>query len=78
MESIYTEANAAKYLGVSIRSLQRWRTDDERLEFKGPKFIRLGEKRIGYRLSDLNAWIESRAACNRAEELARASKRGAA
>ena len=36
--------------------MDRWRAAGE-----GPRFIRLSARRIGYRLSDLRAWIESRA-----------------
>ena len=46
---------AAEYLQVSAETMRRWRGTNE-----GPKFIRLGERAIGYLIEDLNAWLVSR------------------
>ena len=53
---VLTLPEASKLLSVSIPVMDRWRAAGE-----GPRFIRLSTRRIGYRLSDLRAWIESRA-----------------
>lgn len=57
-EPFVSEREAAAFLGVSVRSLQRWRTEPP----KGgaPPFYKLGAKRVAYRLSDLSRWAESR------------------
>jgi predicted DNA-binding transcriptional regulator AlpA len=65
-DPIYNEDEAARHVHVSPRSLQRWRAKGG-----GPRFIRLGEKKVGYRESALTIWTESRSASSRAEELAR-------
>ena len=46
------EARAAELLGVSPRTLQKWRVTGE-----GPAFIKLG-KRVGYTRADLDAHVE--------------------
>jgi predicted DNA-binding transcriptional regulator AlpA len=52
-ESLLNEAEAAKFLAVSVRTLQAWRTRDS-----GPPFVRLG-RAIRYRLKDLIEWVRS-------------------
>ena len=56
-----------RYL-ILPRTAQRWRQDGT-----GPKFIRLGRRRIVYRISDVEAWLTARTYRHRADELARAS-----
>ena len=46
---------AAEYLGLSVELMRRWRRAGD-----GPRFIKLGERAIGYRAEDLNAWLVSR------------------
>jgi len=53
---VATEREAARITSLSRLTLQRYRRSGA-----GPKFIRLGVRRIGYRLSDLEAWMEERA-----------------
>ena len=43
---------AAKYLGLSPYTLERWR-----YLVKGPRFIRVGGKAVRYRQSALDAFI---------------------
>lgn len=45
-------AAAAEYLGLSAVTLKRWRSQG-----KGPSFIRLGEKIVKYRQTDLDRWL---------------------
>jgi predicted DNA-binding transcriptional regulator AlpA len=62
---VISENEAAARLSLSRRCLQEYR-----LRGTGPKFIRLGDRRIGYDLQDLADWIsERRAASNSAPEL---------
>ena len=56
----------ALFLGVSVRTLARWR---EELD-DGPPFLRLGARRIGYLETDLKSWIETHRYKHRAQELA--------
>ena len=48
------EQTAAEYLGVSRSTMQQWRHYR-----RGPKYFKLGNKRILYDLTELEAWIES-------------------
>lgn len=58
-----TRKEAARYLGVSRRSLDNWATRGE-----GPRFFKVG-RAARYRVSDLERWIESRAvACDQPGE----------
>jgi excisionase family DNA binding protein len=47
-----TTLEAAEYLGVSAATLKRWRGKKE-----GPEYMRLGERIIRYRSSDLDRWL---------------------
>lgn len=52
---LLTEKEAAKILGFSIRTLQKWRVSGN-----GPKYIRCSARAIRYRRRDLDAFIEDR------------------
>ena len=52
---VLTEAETARSLRVSVRTLQRLR-----VEGGGPAFIKLTERRIGYTVSALHAWVAAR------------------
>ena len=54
-DRLLSERVTAQYLGLSYPHLRLMRR--ERL---GPTYIRLGERRIAYRLSDIRAWCEAR------------------
>lgn len=51
----FTTAEAADFLGVSPRTIEKWR-----LEGRGPKYCKLG-RRVTYRLPDLDAYLEATA-----------------
>jgi predicted DNA-binding transcriptional regulator AlpA len=55
---------------VSGRTLERWRGTGD-----GPAFVRIGPRRVLYRLSDCEAWAAARTYAHRAAE---AAQRGAA
>ena len=46
-------AQAAHYLGYSMSALEYWRTKSQ-----GPKYYKLN-RRVRYKQSDLDAWIEN-------------------
>lgn len=54
MNNLLKEPEAAEYLGMSRSFLRQ-----SRMKGTGPIFIKLG-RMIRYRLSDLNAFVESR------------------
>lgn len=47
-DTLLTEDQAARLLGLSIRTLQGWRWREE-----GPPFVRIGPRCVRYRRSDL-------------------------
>jgi excisionase family DNA binding protein len=53
MSRLGTERDAAERLGVSVRTLQKWR-----LQGDGPRFVKLGHA-VRYDGQDLEAYIES-------------------
>lgn len=50
--TLMNEAEAAQYLGVSAPALRSWRAAGT-----GPVFLRVGPKRIKYRLDDLERYL---------------------
>lgn len=52
---------AAKHLGVSISTLQRWREMGV-----GPKYKKAGARTVLYKLSDLDEWKNDEARCKTA------------
>lgn len=52
-EALLTEAEAADFLRLSVRTLQAWR-----IRIAGPAFVQVG-RAIRYRRRDLIAWIEA-------------------
>jgi predicted DNA-binding transcriptional regulator AlpA len=54
-DPIYTERGLARYLGLSVPTIQRLRSDGT-----GPCFVQLSERRIGYRRSAVDAWLNAR------------------
>ena len=51
---------------IPPRTAQRWRVSGE-----GPRWIRLGRRRIIYRRADVEEWLRERTFATRAAELAR-------
>jgi len=51
----YNEAQAARLLGLSKKTLQKFRLTGE-----GPRYVRVSTRCIRYRIIDLRAWQESK------------------
>lgn len=49
--ALLTPKQAASFLQVSEKTLEKWRTKGT-----GPKFRRLGHRMVRYQQSDLDAW----------------------
>ena len=54
-DPILSEEELAKWLDTSRPTLQRQRSDGS-----GPPFVQLSERRIGYRKSAVERWLEAR------------------
>ena len=61
---ILSEEEVSHRYKISQRTLQRWRVTGD-----GPRFVRVGLRRIGYQEADCEAWAEARTFASRAEEL---------
>ncbi len=64
-----TENQLSDRFQISPRTLQRWRYSG----VGGPPFVRLGLRRVAYRLADCEAWAKAQTFCSRAAELAKAA-----
>ena len=47
------EKEVAEYLGVSVKTLRRWRFDR-----RGPSYAKVGGKLIRYPYRELKAWVD--------------------
>ncbi len=66
MPSVYlTEREFSVRFNIPMRTAERWRRSGD-----GPPYVRLGPRRIAYRLSDCEAWAAARTYPHRAAELA--------
>ena len=63
IDQLLNEKQVAIWLGISLPSLQRQRSNGS-----GPQFVQLSERRIGYRKSAVERWLEART-INRVGEL---------
>jgi len=64
-EYIDEEGLAEKY-HIPPRTAQRWRSTGG-----GPPFVRLGARRVLYRVADVEKWLAERTYKSRADELSR-------
>lgn len=55
LDPILSEEELAKWLDTSRPTLQRQRSDGS-----GPSFVQLSDRRIGYRKSAVEGWLEAR------------------
>jgi hypothetical protein len=55
-DALLDQDGAGAFLKISTRTLEDWRTDGF-----GPRFLKIGA-RVRYRVRDLIAWIDERAA----------------
>jgi hypothetical protein len=65
-ETYLTEQEFAARYHLGRRTVQRWRRSGD-----GPVWVRLGERRVLYRLSDCERWALAHTYRHRADELAR-------
>lgn len=68
LEVYLTEEEFAERYHLGRRTAQRWRQTGE-----GPAWVRLGQRRVLYRLTDCEAWAAERTFHHRADELARSA-----
>jgi predicted DNA-binding transcriptional regulator AlpA len=67
--TVHSEREAARILNLAPRSLQRYRQSGI-----GPKFVRIGQRRIGYTDEAIAAWLEQRTFASVAAEYAASAK----
>lgn len=59
-----TECQFCDRFSINPRTAQRWRVSGD-----GPPWVRLGARRVVYRLSDCEAWAACRTYAHRAAEM---------
>jgi excisionase family DNA binding protein len=64
-DRLINEIEASDYLGLSERTLQKWRVVGG-----GPRFVKISGRMIRYRRRDLNAWSEARLRANTSQDAA--------
>ena len=62
LDALKTERQAAHFLGVTTRALQKWRATGT-----GPYFVRISSRCVRYRRRDLLNWAEARLKASTAE-----------
>ena len=60
---LLNEKQISRLLGVTPRALQSWRQTG-----RGPRFVRISNRCIRYRLDDIDDWLESRLSTETNEE----------
>jgi predicted DNA-binding transcriptional regulator AlpA len=55
IDPLLTERELSAWVGVSVPNLQRMRSNGT-----GPRYVQLSPRRIGYRKSDVEAWLTAR------------------
>ena len=62
-DALATERQAADFLGVTTRALQKWRATGT-----GPRFVRISSRCVRYRRRDLITWASDRLKSSTAQE----------
>jgi predicted DNA-binding transcriptional regulator AlpA len=65
-ERYLTPRQFCEIYNIAPRTAERWRVTGD-----GPKWVRLGLRKVSYRLSDCEAWAGARTFAHRADELTR-------
>jgi hypothetical protein len=63
------EAGLQEHYQIPPRTAQRWRASGE-----GPEYVRLGKRRILYRIADVERWLALRTFRSRGDEIARSNE----
>ena len=61
-----TPAEFSEHYHIAPRTADRWRVTGD-----GPQWVRVGPRKILYRVADCEAWAASRTFAHRADELSR-------
>jgi excisionase family DNA binding protein len=64
-DELLTDQQLCELLNVTPRTSLRWRRDG-----RGPRFIRVGVRRVAYRRRDVDTWLSARTFDHRAAEAA--------
>ena len=64
MDEIRNTDRAATYVGLGRSTLEKMRCTGD-----GPKFVKLGQRRVGYRQHDLDEWLDTRPQCRSTSEV---------
>lgn len=56
VQDLMTPLQAAGYLNLSVGTMANWRYGG-----RGPDYIRVSDRKIGYRKADIDTWLSKRA-----------------
>ena len=70
-DQLLSPKQAAAEIGFSEVSLQRWR-----IEGKGPPYVKIGKRRVGYRVGALRQWLTNRETTSTADAADRGLTKG--
>lgn len=62
IDPLYSTKRTSNYTGLTTGALQKHRTNGT-----GPQFIKVGKRRVAYRLSDIRSWLDGRVATSTAD-----------
>ncbi|WP_171231017.1 AlpA family transcriptional regulator [Ruegeria sp. HKCCA6707] len=62
-DHLYADHDVAAFCGVSVHSVRRWRANRT-----GPQFVRIGQRKIRYRGTDIMRWVNGLPAGNAISE----------
>jgi hypothetical protein len=69
VRELLTEMEVHFRYGIAPRSLQRWRMTGD-----GPAFVRVGARRVLYRVRDIENWLDQRTFASTAAEFSKKAR----
>jgi predicted DNA-binding transcriptional regulator AlpA len=62
MKRVFNTPEAAEYIGTTSRTLRASRSRKSGVKFDGPKYRKMGPRKVVYLREDLDEWIDNLAA----------------
>jgi len=59
MKRVFNTPEAAEYIGTTERTLRASRSPKSSVKFTGPKYRKIGSRKVVYVREDLDTWIDN-------------------